>query len=88
MEGIVWRPPKPENIKQGQPDEIIEVHQTATKKGISKMLRLINLLYIIPFLFIPVFSASGNIKTVNHSSLIQVKDNLLTVNVRDLSEKS
>ncbi len=51
------------------------------------MSRFINLLYIIPFLFIPVFSASGNIKTTGPSSLIQVKDNLLTVKVRDIPLK-
>ena len=51
------------------------------------MLRFINLLYIIPFLFIPVFSVSGNIKTVGSSSVIQVNDNLLTVKVRDIPLK-
>ncbi len=51
------------------------------------MSRFINLLYIISFLFIPVFSASGNINTAGPSSLIQVKDNLLTVKVRDVPLK-
>ncbi len=51
------------------------------------MSNFIYCIYIILFLFIPVFSASGNIKTVNHSSVIQVNDNLLTVKVRDIPLK-
>lgn len=46
-------------------------------------------IYIILFLFIPVFSAdaSANNKTVDTSSVIQVEDNLLTVKVRDIPLK-
>ncbi len=72
------------DVTQNQSYEFIESRQTATKRGVSKMLRFIHLLYIILFLFIPVFSASGNIKTVDTSSVIQVKGNLLTVKVKDI----
>ncbi len=43
-------------------------------------------IYIILFLFIPVFStgASGNNKAVGVSSVIHVEDNLLTVKVRNI----
>jgi hypothetical protein len=43
-------------------------------------------IYIILFLFIPVFStgASGNNKAVDVSSVIHAEDNLLTVKVRDI----
>ncbi len=53
------------------------------------MLRFKYRIYIILFLFIPVFStgALGNNKTVDSSSVIQVRDNLLTVKVRDISLK-
>lgn len=53
------------------------------------MLRFIYWTYIILFLYIPVFSAGalGNDKTVDASSVIQTKDNLLTVKVKDMSLK-
>jgi hypothetical protein len=46
-------------------------------------------IYIILFLFMPVFSAgaSASNKTVDNSSVIQVEDNLLTVKVRDIPLK-
>ncbi len=87
MEDMAWWLYKLENIKQNQPDEIKEVHQTATKRGVSEMSRFIYCIYIILFLFIPVFSASGNIKTVDVSPVIQVKDNLLTVKARGIPLK-
>ncbi len=50
------------------------------------MLRFIYWTCIILFLFIPVFCTGvlGNRKTVDSSSVIQAKDNLLTVNVKDI----
>ncbi len=46
-------------------------------------------MFIILFLFIPVFStgALGNNKSVDVSSIIQVNDNLLTVKVKDIPLK-
>ncbi len=51
-----------------------------------KMLRFVYWVCIILFLFISISitDASGNDKTVNSSSVILVKDKLLTVNVKDI----
>ena len=51
------------------------------------MLRLICRVYIILFIFIPIFatSVSGANETADTSSVIQVKDNLLTVKVSNMS---
>jgi hypothetical protein len=53
------------------------------------MLRFTYWIHIILFLFIPVLStgASGNNKTVEASPVIQIKDNLLTVKVKDMPLK-
>ena len=50
------------------------------------MSRLIYRVYITLFIFIPIFvtGVSGADKTDNPSSVIRVKDNLLTVKVRDM----
>jgi hypothetical protein len=51
------------------------------------VLRLIYRVYIILFLFIPIFvtGVSGANETADTSSVIRVKDNLLTVKVRDMA---
>ncbi len=55
------------------------------------MLKTVCLVYIILFLFIPISisitAASGSEKSVNSSSVILVKDKLLTVNVKDIPLK-
>ncbi len=53
------------------------------------MTRFTYWIFIILFFSVPVFStgASGNNKTVDVSSVIQVKDNLLTVKVRGIPLK-
>ncbi len=53
------------------------------------MLKFVYLVFIILFLFISISitDASGNDKTVNSSSVILVKDKLLTVNVKDIPLK-